>query len=460
MKRIFITLAAFLLLFTTTIALAAHTPAATPPSYRITFLGAETSVGASVSAPSLNQDGTAVGNYITPNQKHRGWVWDAQAGQRVYLPLPPFATDAEVADVNNNALILGSVWNATSGKRLALWTPGAEGYVFNALCNNEVIEGIALNDNNVIIGHRTIGGSQQIGIRYVPGVGCQDLTELGFNALPYAINEENWIVGGTQLLMGSQVENLGNAPGYPFTELRAINDAHGIAGNASDGVNERLAHLFNQTEWSLIGPEAAIAQIQGLNNNQYFVGVGETLESSDPGGIQGWYCLTCTMTVSSYLVHVDDLLINQFSDYSITLTSDINDARQMVGRAYNSATMQYDAVLLTPVGQCAQNCLRAQAINLFPYTVGGNQLVIARVTVRYEQGASVPNAAVQGAWQRPDGSIQVVNGTTNNNGYVFLFIPYAGPGNYSLNVLNITRGPNTHFDPLNSNQLMNTITLP
>jgi hypothetical protein len=74
--------------------------------------------------------------------------------------------------------------------------------------------------------------------------------------------------------------------------------------------------------------------------------------------------------------------------------------------------------------------------------------VKGQVTVRDENGASVPQALVVVTWTLPNGTIQSQNSWTNNKGLA-LFSTSLSRGTYTLTVVNIVKSLYT-FNPSKS----------
>ena len=93
--------------------------------------------------------------------------------------------------------------------------------------------------------------------------------------------------------------------------------------------------------------------------------------------------------------------------------------------------------------------LRSASISLSAKLLrNGTVNVSASVTVKDENGVSVPNAAVSVSWRLPDGSTQDQTASTSNNG-VARFTTSGRRGTYTLSINNITKTSYT-FDRANS----------
>ena len=93
--------------------------------------------------------------------------------------------------------------------------------------------------------------------------------------------------------------------------------------------------------------------------------------------------------------------------------------------------------------------LRSASISLSAKLLkNGTVNVSASVTVKDENGVSVPSAAVSASWRLPDGSTQDQTASTSNTG-VAKFTTSGRRGTYTLSINNITKAGYT-FDRTNS----------
>ncbi len=438
------------------------------PFYKMRFLGAEgAGSGLPDELPSVSDAGVVIGNFRTNNNRIRPWV-QAPGEARTYLPLPPGIQNGEAADINGNDVIIGSVWNNPANKRLARWVPDVEGtYVAQSLCNNEVIEGVALNDSGVAVGHRTMtrvedGRVIQMtdGVRFIPGVGCEALSQYGFDALPADINDEGDIVGGQYLLRGTTNFNIGMPPSFTDGAFQAVNNLGHIIGTATDGVKWVQFVNYDMDNWQLFGLPSDDASGIDLNDLGAGIGIGTLGPQGDAPMATCCYCLTCTVALGADAAYLDTLLLPSIQGLDLSGISDLNNANQIVGRASGPIFPGgWETVLLSPVEACAGNCLRSQNIFMTPYFAGGNRYAIGLVFVRNEGNQPVPNATVYASWQRPDGTLLHRTATTNGQGRALFFTPAPVDGTYGIYVTDIER-PTLQFDPLASNALSDQLTVP
>lgn len=103
----------------------------TLPSYRVDFLGPNSS------ASALNEHGVAVGWVTLPTGEARAAIsYDGEPFTNNLLPLPPGFVSSQAYDVNDTGLIVGAVSIVTSGflqPHAAAWFPSASGYTVQVL---------------------------------------------------------------------------------------------------------------------------------------------------------------------------------------------------------------------------------------------------------------------------------------------------------------------------------------
>jgi probable HAF family extracellular repeat protein len=235
--------------------------------------------------------------------------------------------------------------------------------------------------------------------------------------------------------------DLGVLPGFAHSFGQAINASGQVAGNSSSasGDSERL---FRSTDGGLqnLGGEGQHNSGLGINASGQVVGTRGNFQRAllftDAGGLQDL-----------------NTLIDPSLGWVLMSATDINDAGQIVGHAFNNFTGTTHAVRLQPTTlprpECTFNCLRSTSVVLQSVTgPKGVTTVTGRVTVKDENGAPKPLALVVGTWTLPDGSHADMNAWTNSNG-VALFTTPGVTGLYTLTVQNILLSQYT-FNPSQS----------
>jgi len=146
-------------------------------------------------------------------------------------------------------------------------------------------------------------------------------------------------------------------------------------------------------------------------------------------------------------------LIDPSLGWVLMSATDINDAGQIVGHAFNNFTGQTHAVRLQPANfqppECTFNCLRSTGIVLQARSLPKSLFAVTgKVTVQDERGTPLPLALVVATWTLPGGSHVDMNGWTDANG-VATFTTQGGAGGYTLTVQNIVLSQYT-FNPSRS----------
>lgn len=457
------------------------------PAYSVQFLGEATVT------TTLNAAGKAVG-WTSSSGAVRAWV-STDAGTIELLPLPPGILQSRANDINDAGVVVGSAWTDIFNDpgRAMIWRPTASGYEVIELSTFEgdtKSAATAINNGGQIVGTRSFlvnnGGritEATRGFRYTEGIGVEDLSALGFTALPSDINDLGQIVGGSQRLTDGVVEDLGAPAGsFLWTVAYAINNNGQVTGYAQIATslpdNRQIVRYTDGIGWEILG---------GLG--PYDSGYG--INSAGDVSLEGNVCPSpSTFRAGVYLqglglLCLDDLLAEGYQDWSITATfdNDINDSGQIVAIGTNSVTGESGVVLLTPTDVvppqptptptpqptmtptptpqptatpeptptpdgCADNCLRSTNISLSARERRGSVRVTGKVTVEDENGTTIEDAAVYATWTLPDGTAQDQTATTNSEG-VARFRVRDGHGTYTLTVVNITKAGYT-FDPDNS----------
>ena len=129
--------------------------------------------------------------------------------------------------------------------------------------------------------------------------------------------------------------------------------------------------------------------------------------------------------------------------------TDINDAGQIAGYAFNNYTGLTHAVRLQPSTleppECTFHCLRSTSIAL---RIHGRQIE-GTISVRDENGTSIPQAMVLARWTYPNGGSDDYYVWTDSKGQARFLTPRGKQGLYNLTVLNIVRSLYT-FNPSQS----------
>jgi probable HAF family extracellular repeat protein len=431
--------------------LAAVRPAVAQTGYVVEDLGVLAGDTSSV-AWAINANGDVVGGSTGPNGP-RAFVYTDAAGM-VALPVLPNRPRSMARDINEAGDIVGTAdMGGTDLGHAVLWSNGSV-QDLGTLGTGFYSEAWGINNLGQVVGSSfTNGGSGLTGVHaflYTPAAGLVDLTPTSDTGNATDINDAGQVTGYKTALggyhafrwQGGTFEDLGVLPGFAHSFGWTINASGQVAGNSTtaSGNAERLFRSIDGGGLQDLGGEGEHNVAWGINASGQVVGAkgqsqSRALRYTDAAGLQDL-----------------NTLIDPSLGWVLLAASDVNDAEQIVGYAFNNFTGQTHAVRLRPTStappDCSFHCLRSTSIELARRFLRKTLSVKGSVTVQDELGALVPQALVVGQWTQPDGSRYDESAFTNRNG-VAAFLTQGPPGTYTLTIVNVVRSLYT-FDPSHS----------
>jgi probable HAF family extracellular repeat protein len=423
-------------------------PVLAQASYVVQDLGVLPGDTSSV-AWAINANGDVVGWSDGPNGT-RGFVY-TNLGGLVALPGLPARPRAVARDINDAGDIVGSA-NAggTDLGHAVLWSGGLV-QDLGTLGTGFYSEAWGINNVGQIVGTSyTNGGSGLLGVHgfvYTREAGLRDLTPDSDQGAATDINDAGQVTGYKTAFggyhafrwQGGGFLDLGVLPFFAHSFGWAINASGQVAGNATSasGNSERLVRFTDGSGLQDLGGAGEHNTAWGLNQFGHVVGCsGESLQRAlrytDEAGLQDL-----------------NRLIDPSLGWVLFCATDINDAGQIVGYAYNQYTSRTHAVRLQPgttaPPECTFNCLRSTSIVLR----SRGHRIDGSVTVQDENGASVAQAVVFARWTYPDGSSDTQYVSTRTDGQARFLTTAGQSGRYTLTVVNIQLSQHT-FNPSES----------
>jgi probable HAF family extracellular repeat protein len=425
-------------------------PAAAATYYIVQDLGALPGDSYST-AWGINQRGDVVGWSSGPNG-YRAFVF-TDAGGMVALPGLPDKPRTIARRINDAGDVVGTA-NAggTDLGHAVRWRGGAIKDL-GTLGAGAYSEGWGINSFGDVVGESYTDGGSFSGVHaflYTDAKGLVDLTPTSDTAQARDINDAGQVTGYKTALGGyhafrwtsGSFQDLGVLPGFADSFGFAIQGTGRVAGSSSTG-SGNSEHIFRFTDG--VG-------MQDLG------GVGEHNQAwsiNAAGSVVG----VLGQSASRAFLYTDEaglkdlnVLIDPSLGWVLLGAFDINDAGQIVGYGFNNFTQTTHAVRLqptsTPPSECSFNCLRSTAINLTAKVSRGVVTVKGQVTVRDENGTSIPQALVVATWTLPNGTTQSQNAWTDSKGLA-LFSTSLSRGTYTLKVVNIVKSLYT-FNPSKS----------
>jgi probable HAF family extracellular repeat protein len=424
--------------------------AAATTYYVVQDLGALPGDSSSI-AWGINQQGDVVGWSNGPNGT-RAFVF-TDAGGMVALPGLSDRPKTIARRINDAGDIVGTA-NAggTDLGHAVRWRGGAIKDL-GTLGAGAYSESWGINSFGDVVGESYTDGGSFSGVHaflYTDANGLVDLTPTSDTARARDINDAGQVTGYKTAIGGYHAfrwtsgifEDLGVLPGFAHSFGFAIQGSGRVAGSSSSasGNSEHIFRFTDGVGMQDLGGVGEHNQAWGINAAGSVVGVlGQSASRAflytDEAGLKDL-----------------NTLIDPSLGWVLLGAFDINDAGQIVGYGFNNFTQTTHAVRLqptnTPPAECSFNCLRSTAINLTSKVSRGVVTVKGQVTVRDENGASVPQALVVVTWTLPNGTIQSQNSWTNNKGLA-LFSTSLSRGTYTLTVVNIVKSLYT-FNPSKS----------
>jgi probable HAF family extracellular repeat protein len=423
------------------------TPALAQASYTVKDLGALPGDGSSV-AWGINANGDVVG-WSNGSNGTRGFVF-RDFGGLLALPGLPNRPHTLARDINDLGDIVGGA-NAggTDLGHAVLWSGGTVTDL-GTLGGGPYSEALGINN----FGH-IVGTSSQHGFLFVPGSGLRDLTPNSDQGAAYDINDAGQVTGYRTALGGyhafrwhaGQFIDLGVLAGFADSFGYAINGPGQVAGHSgtASGNSERFVRFTDGKALEDLGGTGEHNALWGINASGDVVGCrGQSLQRA------------VRFTDAAGLQELNEL-IDPSLGWVLLCATDINDAGQITGYAFNNHTGLTHAVRLDPGNEppveCTFNCLRSTDI---AFSIRAKDL-LGDVTVRSETGVLIAEASVVARWTYPDGSTADSYGWTNSKGKARFVAPRARKGTYTLTVVNMVKSLYT-FNPGDS-VLSNSITI-
>jgi probable HAF family extracellular repeat protein len=430
--------------------LVAVRPAMAQTGYVVEDLGALAGDTSSV-AWAINANGDVVG-WSFGQAGTRAFLY-TNAGGMVALPGLPDRPRTVARDINDAGAIVGSA-NAggTDLGHAVLWSDGSV-QDLGTLGTGSYSEAWGVNNLGQVVGWSdTNGGSLGVhAFLYSQAEGLVDLTPESDTGSARDINDAGQVTGYKTALggyrafrwQGGTFTDLGALPGFAHSFGWAINASGQVAGNSTSasGNSERLCRFTDGSGLQNLGGTGEHNVALGINAIGQVVGTrgqsqARAVRYTDDAGLQ-------------------DLgsLIDPSLGWVLLAANDINDAGQIVGRAFNNFTGQTHAVRLQPSGtppECTFQCLRSTRIVLQsePLPSRGWYTVKGQVKVRDENDAPISGALLVARWTHSDGSSQDQDVWTGPRG-VAVLSTQGRQGLYTLTIVNILRSQYT-FDPSQS----------
>jgi probable HAF family extracellular repeat protein len=430
------------------LALGTAGPVLAQASYVVQDLGALPGDASSI-AWGINANGDVVG-WSAGSNGTRAFLY-TNAGGMVALPGLPDRPRSLARDINDAGIVVGSAnMGGTDPGHAVLWSGGSV-QDLGTLAGGDFSEALGVNRLGQVVGWSNTNGGSTLS-------GMVDITPENDTGYAYDINEAGQVTGYRTALGGYHAfrwqaglfTDLGVLAGFAHSFGQAINASGQVAGNSSSatGNSEHLFRSLPGGGLQDLGGEGQHNSGLGINASGVVVGTKGNFQRAllftDAGGLQDL-----------------NTLIDPSLGWVLMSATDINDAGQIVGHAFNNFTGQTHAVRLQPANfqppECTFHCLRSTSVVL---QAKGPQkglfAVTGRVTVQDETGAPMPLALVVGTWTLPDGTHSDANAWTDSNG-VAVFATQGGTGSYTLTVQNIVLSLYT-FNPSRST-LSGSITL-
>jgi probable HAF family extracellular repeat protein len=445
-------------------------PALAQAGYVVEDLGALAGDSSSV-AWAINEKGDVVGWSMGPNGT-RAFVFTDATGMDA-LPGLPNRPRSVARDINDAGVIVGSA-NAggTDLGHAVMWSGGSV-QDLGTLGTGLYSEAWGLNAYGQVVGWSyTDGGNGLSGVhgflfggdprRLAPGYasgGLIDLTPESDTGYALDINDAGQVTGYKTAFGGYHAfrwqagvfVDLGVLPGFAHSFGWAINALGDVAGNSTSasGNSEQLFRYIDS---------AGLQNLGGTGEHNVALGINV---SGDVVGTKGNSQKRAVRYTDAEGLRDLNSLIDPSLGWVLLAANDVNDARQIVGYAFNNFSGQTHAVRLRPTAapppECTFNCLRSTSITLKIQAGARTNSIIGKVTIRDENAVAKPMALVVGQWTEPDGTTRVDNAWTDSKG-VASFSTQANPGLYTLTILNIVLSQYT-FNPAQS-VLSQTIMVP
>jgi probable HAF family extracellular repeat protein len=366
----------------------------------------------SSAAMGLNELGQVVGWSNGPNGT-RAFVYTDGAGMAELPPLPGQSA-ARARDINDAGQVSGAsgVETTSSPMHAVRWTEGVPRDL-GTLGTGLFSQGLVLNAYGQVVGYSYTDGGALSGIHafsFTDGDGMTDLTPDSQSGYATAVNDLGRITGFVQSAFeGAHAfrwtdgvfEDLGVLPGFAESFGLAINTNGQVAGHciSATGNAERLFRFSNTTGLQDLGGVGEFNRAWGMNGRGDVVGEGRP-----SSGIKRAFLYTDQAGLLDL-----NTLIDPFSGWVLLAATDINDAGQIVGWAFNNLTQKMRAVRLTPAG--------TQSTPAAP-----SNLAVASVTADSVTVAWIDNSSDESAFEverRTSGGVFTRVATTGANATAF-----------------------------------------
>lgn len=314
--------------------LAAPLALADPPQYALHFLGDGSKV------EGINGAGLVTGWRLSPSPS-QSFVAGYDHPYEI-LPLPNGFTASLTSGINDQGVVIGTVY-APSQEMAAVWYPdGAGGYdvqTLGTLPGHNHSRGLAINNRGDLIGVSIVPGFQSgPAVWFNAPEGITNLASLGAPSDPTDINDSGLIVG-----FGGMMFDLDAMTGMPLPPgntgaVYAVN-AHGdLAGYKVQSQSRFAIRWTEDFGWQQIGgsvdPSAQVFAYD-INDDHTTVGpmVGGDIYFDEFG-----------------LLTLHSLLAPDVANWSLGDFHSINNNGQIALTASNPNTFEGGVVLLTPLG--------------------------------------------------------------------------------------------------------------
>jgi probable HAF family extracellular repeat protein len=293
-------------------------------------------------ATGFNDLGHVVGRsqFFDGSPGLQGWVWKPAEGLTL-LPQPPGLSRWSASDINNGGVIAGD-GGFDSGQA---WRLENGAYVFlGILPGDNVSTAGAINELGKIVGTSRDGGSFLVPPNAFLSESGQPMELVLAGGWAAFVNDSDQVVGHVsnqawRSTPGSGVEMLGPLPSHPLTWAWAIN-AHGdVVGEAAwANGNGHVPFLFTDAggmqQLGNFGGGASAADINAA---------GVVVGTYDPGVSRAW------IWSEQKGMRILNDLVDPAKQISLMAAGRINEAGQILCRAYDNTVPGFRPVVLTPV---------------------------------------------------------------------------------------------------------------
>jgi probable HAF family extracellular repeat protein len=243
---------------------------------------------------AVNDSGTVVGNYFTSAGYSQAYRWD----NGTVTELPSLGGPATVASfIDPGGIVLGLAMRADGVVRAVYWTskgPFDLGSLGGAA--HPCSSARAINSHGIIVGESCTDGPGTHAVRFRRPGEIDDLGTIGGGwSAAIAVNDAGVIVGYGEVPNGryrgfvyaeGKMTDVGVVPGFPVTQLLAINASAVAVGNAYDASGSNSSHGIVYGSGKLVDLNALVDRTPFLI--QAALGVndaGEIVAQASDGGL-------------------------------------------------------------------------------------------------------------------------------------------------------------------------------